>query len=341
MFSLIQLPNLRWMPKTLTPHGTSTQLATDTTQEKVRFNMSVREDIRDVIIELLSQCHIPHYRTPYDGDLYDLCIQECKLKGYPIDKAHGKASILKYIPCGVMNSCTGYAHLKNRSTLVFIAIYTAFLLWVDDTYTEHVKGVDTFHERFVTGQQQPNEALDGLARLLRETNLHYHGIQAHVILTSTLNFITSMLLDFETQGMAVSPHAKSYTTFLRVMTGISEAYAMFTFPPEVPMKYYVHAIPELCLVISYFNDVLSFYKEELVGESGNYISTEANQRGENKIPVLRALAHDVSICVSRVANILEGSGEAEAAFQSFMGGYVSFHISLDSRYHLDDLFPSQ
>ena len=93
-----------------------------------------------------------------------------------------------------------------------------------------------------------------------------------------------------------------------------------------------------------FSDVLSFYKEELAGENGNYISLEASQRGQqDKIPVFRDLARDVSLCVSRVTNILEGSdnSEAKAAFQCFIGGYVSFHTSFDSRYHLNDLFPLQ
>jgi len=129
---------------------------------------------------------------------------ECKLKGYPIDKAHGKLSIIKCIPCGVIFASTSYGHLKNRSTQVFIAIYTAFLTWVDDTYVEDVRGVDIFNERFITGRDQVNEVLDGLARLLREINLHYYGIQADVILTASLNYITSIILDFETQGMTVS-----------------------------------------------------------------------------------------------------------------------------------------
>jgi len=87
---------------------------------------------------------------------------------------------------------------------VFIAIYTVFLTWVDDTYVEDVGGVDTFNERFITGWDQVNEVLDGLARLLREINLHYYGIQADVILTASLNYITSIILDSETQGMTVS-----------------------------------------------------------------------------------------------------------------------------------------
>jgi hypothetical protein len=75
---------------------------------------------------------------------------------------------------------------------------------MDDTYTRDVIGVDSFNERFVTGREQANEGLDGFDRLLRETNLHFHGIQANVILTASLNFVTSTILDFETQGVPVS-----------------------------------------------------------------------------------------------------------------------------------------
>ena len=156
---------------------------------------------------------------------------------------------------------------------MFIAVYSAFLAWLDDTYARDVVGLDSFNERFITGREQANEVLDGFDRLLREINLHYNGIQANLILTSSLNFITSIILEFETQGIPVSlywwmegwfrvkltyiisqvsPHARSYTTFLRIMSGICEAYSMFTFPPEVPVKSYVQAVPDLCLCINYF-----------------------------------------------------------------------------------------
>ena len=172
--------------------------------EKVQLTST--EAIRDVITELLSRCNIPYYRAPYDRDLHDLCIQECKLKRYPVDKIHGKLSIAKYIPCGVTFASTGFAHLKSRSTQVFIAIYSAFGVWIDDTYALDVKGIDSFNERFVTGQKQANEGLDGFDRHLREINFHFHSIQANIILTSSLNYVTSVVLEFETQGMPVSLH---------------------------------------------------------------------------------------------------------------------------------------
>ncbi|KAF8804962.1 terpenoid synthase [Phlegmacium glaucopus] len=340
MFSLIQLPNIHWIPKDLIPPRAPSQFALDTIQEKEKAR-ATPDDIRGVITELLSQCDITYYRTPYAQELHDACIEECKLKNYPIDnELYGRASILDFIPCGVVIASAAYGHIKKLPILVYISLYTAFLTWVDDAYTGHVRGVDVFNERFITGEKQENEGLDGLARLLRETSLHYYGVQANIILTSSLNFMTSTILEFETKGMPLSPDAKSYTTFLRVMTGICEAYGIFAFPPEVPVIDYIQAIPEICLSINYFNDVMSFYKEELIkGEIGNFITNESDKRGERKLLVFKALAHDLSICVSRITNILEGRSEAKTAFRCFVAGYVSFHASYNVRYHLDDLFP--
>ena len=117
-------------------------------------------------------------------------------------------------------------------------------------------------------EKQADEGLDGLDRPLREINNHYHCIQANVILTASLNFVTARVLEFDyVERMdelkfdvykliniisQVSPHAKSYTSFLRNLSGNAEAFAMFTFPPEVPVKSYVQAVPDLCLFLNYF-----------------------------------------------------------------------------------------
>ena len=103
-----------------------------------------------------------------------------------------------------MLASIAYGHLKCRSTQLFIALYTAFLVWSEDTHALDVTGLDSFNERFVTGRKQANEALDGFDRFLRETNLHYNSIQTSVILTGGLNFITAIILEFETQGILVS-----------------------------------------------------------------------------------------------------------------------------------------
>ena len=60
-----------------------------------------------------------------------------------------------------------------------------------------------------------------------------------------------MKLTFKFIISQVSSHAKSYTNFLRTLSGDSEAFTMFIFPPEIPVESYVQAAPELCLFVNY------------------------------------------------------------------------------------------
>lgn len=80
---------------------------------------------------------------------------------------------------------------------------------------------------------------------------------------------------------------------------------------------------------------MSFYKEELAGEKGNFISERgvATNRG-----TAGALLDTVDEAVAHVANIrsiLEGTPELEAC-EVAMEGYIVWH-RLEKRYKLDEV----
>lgn len=139
------------------------------------------------------------------------------------------------------------------------------------------------------------------------------------------------------------------------MSGASEAYALFVFPPELPLQSYVQALPDIRVILNQgkwvilnsgssdadtyadclsTSDVFSFYKEELVGESVNYVSLIAAIRGISKIQALDSLSNDVVDAHKRCLQIL--SKDAYEAYLRFSHGYVGFHVSLD-RYKLNEL----
>ena len=94
-----------------------------------------------------------------------------------------------------------------------------------------------------------------------------------------------------------------------------------------------HADPSL---IPYFSDILSFYKEERVGETTNQISTLAARTKKSKLETFGELTETTIDINKRVVKILEGSPEACEAFKKFNAGYVRFHTST-ARYRLEDL----
>jgi len=68
---------------------------------------------------------------------------------------------------------------------------------------EYLARVYRFNERFTNCQPQGHPVLNALDGLLREVACHHSPPVSNLIVTSLLNFITSILLDNETQDMPV------------------------------------------------------------------------------------------------------------------------------------------
>ncbi|KAK0446566.1 uncharacterized protein EV420DRAFT_896482 [Desarmillaria tabescens] len=76
--------------------------------------------------------------------------------------------------------------------------------------------------------------------------------------------MTALIL--ETRSGSVSePTYKvdRYAVFLRELSGIADAYAVFIFPTEMPYCVYIKALPLLHDTICFINDVTSFYRRSV------------------------------------------------------------------------------
>jgi hypothetical protein len=89
-----------------------------------------------------------------------------------------------------------------------------------------------------------------------------------------------------------------------------------------------------CLWLIYpFSDILSFYKEELAGESVNRVSILAATRGVSKQNALKQLADDAVTAHETVLQIVSPFMDAYETYLKFSHGYIGFHAAL-SRYRL-------
>ena len=138
------------------------------------------------------------------------------------------------------------------------------------------------------------------------------------------------------------------------MVAAPEAFVFMAFPREIPVKDYIQALPEMMLFfantkcvprvstetgtlsILCFSDILSFYKEELAGETTNQISMVAARNKTSKLDALNALAETTMDIVENTIEILNESPEACEIFMKFVIGLVHFHTSV-GRYRLAEL----
>jgi len=144
---------------------------------------------------------------------------------------------------------------------VYITIYTLFAQCLDDQTPEGMQDIEKFHQRLCSGEPQPTIVLKGWAKLLLDAYTHWSPIPANLIVSSTLNFITSttiakgQLIRRETQLGS----GKSWASYSRQLDGLGDAYAAFTFPSALypDVSQFLQAIPDMAMYIVHANDIIS------------------------------------------------------------------------------------
>ncbi len=121
-------------------------------------------------------------------------------RGCILDGAFG---LRPCIPGGVIMATTAYAHLDDQPTQIFIALYTALLIFLDDAFQEDVELVASFNSRFIRKEPQRHANLDVFAHLLHEMPSRFSSVAANIMVTSTLNLVTALALEHEMSSMMV------------------------------------------------------------------------------------------------------------------------------------------
>jgi hypothetical protein len=157
-------------------------------------------DARETIRSFLERFDIPPPRATYDEELDRLTREDLTRRGCPLTGPHG---VVRYIPTPVQLAGYAYGH-TSRDTQTFVSVYTILLIYLDETFSQDSSGLDDFNTRFALGQKQRNPTLQCLAELIHEIPQRYNLIASNIIVTSTLNFATALLVEQKTKAMPVS-----------------------------------------------------------------------------------------------------------------------------------------
>jgi len=290
-------------------------------------------EISDTLNYFLKGCDITYpHGIRLDYTYRDACYADAIRRGFDLN-IMGKA-----LDVGIAIGDTGYRHLENYSTRVFIAVWTALLTHIDDAYETYAQGLEEFFDRFLAREPQRLEVLDQLATTIHELPHHWGVISSNLITATNLDYLTSTILDRAIEGMEIrTSMAPGFPQFTRRMTGISRAYCVMIFPAELDIKTWIQVTPDLMHYIDHTNDLFSFFKEELAGEEYNYVSMSAATRGLTKLEALRKLAEENVQCYTRASKLLASEPAAWKAFRGFCVGYVGFHALSLVRYNLNQL----
>ncbi|PCH35536.1 terpenoid synthase [Wolfiporia cocos MD-104 SS10] len=258
-----------------------------------------------------------------------------------VDKWDVKDLIHPYIPLGILAATVCYGYTMNKDTQAQIALFVALFLALDTPSIMESTAAVHVHKQLCSSVPNKHDVMGHFLDCTRGMSEYFLPFASTSILTSVLQFVNGCYLEQNAQEwVAQGPNPLSFIDYQRNLTGIAEAHAYFIWPKEnfPELTDYVQAIPDssdICLFQCYVNDILSYYKEELNGETGNYIDERAASTGKTTSEVLSDIVDETTVVVERIRRIL-GEGASREAWEVFMHGNILYHIGTP-RYRLQDV----
>lgn len=82
--------------------------------------------------------------------------------------------------------------------------------------------------------------------------------------------------------------------------------------------------------------ITRFYKEEVRGESRNYINNRAKNEGKTATKIIEIVMEETIQAYLQASNVLEGRGQYARVWREYITGYVAMHLT-STRYLLRDI----
>ncbi|PSS05546.1 hypothetical protein PHLCEN_2v3748 [Hermanssonia centrifuga] len=244
-----------------------------------------------------------------------------------------------HLMASVNISAAAYGHTP-LDVQVHIALYTLMAICVDD-FNVDTHALQEFSTRLHAGLPQLHPVLEYLVYTLHHMSDFYLPYACKVITTASTEFVDMTLFEKETEDMPLSGDALRWAEHKRVCNGIGEAYALFIYDkfsfPDIAT--HIQANTDIALLTAYMNDIFSFYKEELAGETRNFIHDRAVTTNKSVSAALTDTVDEIVAAAQTARRILQGQKEKDVLGR-FMAGYAAFHFH-STRYHLKDLMGSE
>ncbi|KAF9554336.1 terpenoid synthase [Agrocybe pediades] len=228
--------------------------------------------------------------------------------------------------------------MHSHESKLMVARFTWFLLYVDDIGKRDRGTLEGLQKALVGSTTD-----EGFAQRFRGHMLdwykHWDPLPANCINLAGLDMINGWLLE-ETQSvqeMNLMPAGQSFANYLRTKTGGGSCFAFMLFPKEfdIDISVYIQVMDDLTLFNNYANDIFSFYKEELQGETNNYMHNRAFLTGKHVAITFQEIFDETVAAYERITSLLENT-KAAPIWKRFVNGYLAFHLNVP-RYRLREI----
>ncbi|KAF7342240.1 Terpene synthase [Mycena venus] len=230
-----------------------------------------------------------------------------------------------------------YSHLSFEAKLAF-SLYAWFFFYIDDG-AGNLSHQD-YQRLLLLGCPQRDPALAHYHEVLGGLYEYWDPVCANAMACAAFEFVSGTVLENrpDVTAMDIRPSAAGWPKYLRAKSGLGPAAACAVFPKQThpDITSYIQVLPDIDEFSCLANDILSFYKEELEGETTNYVQVRSKTTLKHPKRVLVEMVREVADLHERIEATLEKQPEALAAWRAFENGFIAFHL-LMKRYRLSEL----
>jgi hypothetical protein len=166
----------------------------------------------------LTGLNVPFVYSAFDQTFHDQCIENMVKRGW---SASTQAAARIFLHSGVAMSLTAYAHICH-STQIFITIYASLMIYLDDIAAkENLDLLKAFSKDLLEKRSHGHEVFDAIAEIFREIPEYYGDLTGGMILSSSLRFISAIVMEQELFRSSVGTPSLTFIT-----SSLTQAYLL-------------------------------------------------------------------------------------------------------------------
>ncbi|KAJ7618796.1 isoprenoid synthase domain-containing protein [Roridomyces roridus] len=216
-------------------------------------------------------------------------------------------------------------------TLAF-SFYAWFFFYIDDVAPR--SSLENYLHVLLSGGSQSGP-LGHLHTVLADLFTHWDPVLVNMMVTALMDLMSATVLEGRDNIIQMKLTARTWPSYLRVRSATSPGFSSALFPMTAhpDNTAFIQALPDMDEYMCLINDVLSFHKEALAGETTNHVFTRAEMEGKDPKSVLLEMSGQLALLHHRIAATLRTSPAALATWVAFENGCIAWHLKLD-RYRL-------
>ncbi|KAL2867358.1 isoprenoid synthase domain-containing protein [Aspergillus lucknowensis] len=222
-----------------------------------------------------------------------------------------------------------------------IELYAAAYLVLDDLGPAMVSEISQFRMRLLQQAENQPGVFGLLVMLFEDFDREYSTPCANKLFTSVVNTLSILEVECDSSAAFKGPASPLFPKYFRNMTGSSEAFVYFLRPKDIfsmaRMKLLLQGVPELLDITDGINDLLSFYKESVVGdERDTYVYQKSRVDGVSVRQTLQSLSREIIRRYALIQRIFKDDPVLQELGSRYVEGQIEFYFACE-RYRLSEL----